>query len=212
MFINMSRDRNWQVAIDCNRLQKLSGLRGFGVPATVKLVADRRDAGLCAHSLPPGPPSVVKVIKLDLRGEGLMTKSIGRFSAAAAFAIFIFMGFTTGALGQGAVSGKIQSGSLVVSQTAISQTSMSQASAGLLLLALEPGRGQGRRGPAPSPAPGPGGGCGNKNGGWDQHGGGGCSAVPEGGTTFGYLALVGLCCVAAAIFSIRRQARVSATK
>jgi hypothetical protein len=142
--------------MDCNRLQKLSGLRGFGVPATVKLVADRRDAGLCAHSLPPGPPSVVKVIKLDLRGEGLMTKSIGRFSAAAAFAIFIFMGFTTGALGQGAVSGKIQSGSLVVSQTAISQTSMSQASAGLLLLALEPGRGQGRRGPAPSPAPGPG--------------------------------------------------------
>lgn len=208
MFINMSRDRNWQVAMDCNRLQKLSGLRGFGVPATVKLVADRRDAGLCAHSLPPGPPSVVKVIKLDLRGEGLMTKSIGRFSAAAAFAIFIFMGFTTGALGQGAVSGKIQSGSLVVSQTAISQTSMSQASAGLLLLALEPGRGQGRRGPAPSPAPGPGGGCGN---GWNQRGGN-CYTVPEGGTTFGYLALVGLCCVAAAIFSIRRQARASATK
>jgi len=124
-----------------------------------------------------------------------MTKSRVGFSAAAAFAIFIFTSFTPGALGQGTVGGAIRSG--------VAQTSVSQLSAGLLVLGFEPGAEQRHREPAP-----PSNGCGNKNGGWNQR----CSAVPEGGSTFGYLALVGLCCVATAIFSIRRQARVRVTK
>jgi hypothetical protein len=145
-----------------------------------------------------------------------MTNSRAGFAAAATFAIFIFMGFTTGALGQSAASGKIQSGSAGLSRTflsqmSVSQTSISRMSAGLLMLALEPDRDRRHREPtAPNREPAPSNGCGNNNGGWDQHGK--CSAVPEGGTAFGYLGIVGLCCVATAIFGIRRQARVRVTK
>jgi hypothetical protein len=128
-----------------------------------------------------------------------MTNSRAKFSAGAALAVSLLMVFTTGALGQDAVSGSVGGGS-----AALMQTVLSQAPAGLLLLGPDLRRPAPQR-PAPQP---PNNGCGNRNGGWDQ-GGGKCSAVPEGGTTFTYLALVGLCCVATAIFSIRRQARAT---
>jgi hypothetical protein len=133
-----------------------------------------------------------------------MTYSGARFSAAAAFAIFIFMGFTTGALGQGTVSGNVEPGSM-----ALSRTSLSPAPVGVLLAMLEPLPDY-RRPEHPAPQP-PNNGCGNQRDGWNQ-GGGKCSAVPEGGSTFLYLALVGLCCVATAIFSMRRQQRARVTK
>jgi hypothetical protein len=155
-----------------------------------------------------------------------MTNSRAKFSAVAALAVSLLMVFTTGALGQDAVSSSIGSGSAALMQTSLSQvflgqaflsqtfiskTVLSQAPVGLLLLGPDLRRPAPQR-PAPQrPAPQPpNNGCGNRNGGWDQWGGGGkCSAVPEGGTTFAYLALVGLCCVATAIFSIRRQARAT---
>ncbi len=130
-----------------------------------------------------------------------MMNSRARLSVVAAFAIYTFMGFTPGALGQGTASGKAEGGTIALSQTFLNQTPT-----GLLVLALGPGADYGRPQP-PKPQP-PKNGCGNQNGGWDQRGGGNCNAVPEGGTTFLYLSLVGLCCVATAIFSIRRQSRV----
>lgn len=130
-----------------------------------------------------------------------MTNSRAKFSAVAALAVSLLMVFTTGALGQDTVSSSVEGGS-----AALTQTFLSQAPVGLLLLGPDLRRPAPQR-PAPQP---PNNGCGNGNGGWNQWGGGGkCSAVPEGGTTFAYLALVGLCCVATAIFSIRRQARAT---
>jgi hypothetical protein len=49
------------------------------------------------------------------------------------------------------------------------------------------------------------GGCDSRDKGWD----GGCSAVPEGGTTLVYLSLAGISCLGAAIFWMRRRARPS---
>jgi hypothetical protein len=132
-----------------------------------------------------------------------MTNSRAKFSAVAALAVSLLMVFTTGALGQDTVSGSVGGGS-----AALTQTFLTQAPVGLLLLGPDLRRPAPQR-PAPQP---PNNGCGNRNGGWDQWGGGKCSAVPDGGTTFAYLALVGLCCMATAIFSIRRQTRVRATK
>jgi hypothetical protein len=133
-----------------------------------------------------------------------MTNSRARLSAAAAFAIFIFMGFTTGALGEGTVSGNLEGGSM-----ALSRTSLSSAPVGLLVAMLDPLPDY-RQPARPSPQP-PNNGCGNQRDGWNQ-GGGKCSAVPEGGSASLYLALVGLCCVATAIFSMRRQQRARVTK
>jgi hypothetical protein len=137
-----------------------------------------------------------------------MTNSRAKFSAVAALAVSLLMVFTTGALGQDTVSGSVGGGSAALTQTFLSQTVLAQAPVGLLLLGPDLRRPAPQR-PAPQP---PNNGCGNRNGGWDQWGGGKCSAVPEGGTTFAYLALVGLCCMATAIFSIRRQARARATR
>jgi hypothetical protein len=125
-----------------------------------------------------------------------MMNSRAGFSAITALAIYIFMGFAPGALGQDAIGGNVERGSVALSQT----------SAGLLVLTLGPGPDRGR---VPPPPPHPTNGCGNQNRGWDQWGGGNCSAVPEGGTTFLYLSLVGMCCVATAIYRIRRQVRVA---
>jgi len=48
--------------------------------------------------------------------------------------------------------------------------------------------------------------------GWDRRGGDkkGCggTAVPEGGTSLMYVSLAGLCCLAAMVYRLRRQARV----
>jgi hypothetical protein len=129
-------------------------------------------------------------------------KPRGQFLAAATVAIFAFMGFTTGALGQGVAEG----GSVGVSPAFMTQTFSTHPSPAVLVLALEGGlRRPVQQHPAPQP---PSNGCGNNNG-WDQRGGGKCTAVPEGGTTFAYLALIGLCCVATAILSIRRRARAT---
>lgn len=79
---------------------------------------------------------------------------------------------------------------------------LSQNSAGLLVLALEPAGGEHHRVRN---------GCGDRSG-WDRDGGGnGCNAVPEGGAAFLYLGLAGLCCLAAAIFTIRRREPASET-
>jgi hypothetical protein len=64
-------------------------------------------------------------------------------------------------------------------------------------------------------------GCGNQGGGggngwgwerrsaWDDGGNGGCTSVPEGGTTLMFLSIAGLCCLGALIFRSRRQDGVS---
>jgi hypothetical protein len=197
------------VAIGCNRLQKLSALISFGFRARVTDVVDRHRAGLGTISLPP-------VLSLHLRvgiceEKVSMMNSKAAFSSVAALAVFTFMSFTPGALGQGTASGNFERGSVALGQASLSQTSLGQTSAGLLVAMLEPAPDH-RRPERPSPQP-PSNGCGNQRDGWNEHGGGKCSAVPEGGTTFLYLLVVGLCCVATAVFSIRRQAaRVRVTK
>jgi hypothetical protein len=112
-----------------------------------------------------------------------MTNSRAGFSAVAALAIFTFMGFAPGALAQGTVTGPVESVSVALGQT----------SAALLMLA-----------PAPGHEP-P---CTNR--GRDKRGG--CTAVPEGGTTLLYLLIVGLCCVTTATFAMRRQAQARLTE
>ena len=125
-----------------------------------------------------------------------------RFSALVALAAFLC--FASGAFGQSTFHGQVGSGTIVLSQTP----------AAVIALAFGPGgRGghdhDGGNGNGNHNGNGNGNGCGNQNWGWDQ--GGGCNQVPEGGTTFAYIALAGLCCLGAAILRIRRQARVSET-
>ncbi len=140
-----------------------------------------------------------------------------RFSALVALAALLC--FAGDAFGQSTFHGQVGSGSIVLSQTALSQTS-----AIVIALAFGPGgrgghdhdggngygngNGNGNR-DGNGNGNGNGNGCGNQNWGWGQ--GGGCSQVPEGGATFAYIALAGLCCLAAAIFRIRQQTRVSET-
>jgi hypothetical protein len=119
-----------------------------------------------------------------------------KFSALALFAALLC--FAPCALAQGTLNGN--HGSAVLSQT----------SAGLLVFALgpdgaRPGDHNGRNGNN-----GNGHGCGD-GWGWDRDGGGGkgCNAVPEGGATLMYLGLAGLCCLAAAIFTIRQREQAS---
>ena len=93
------------------------------------------------------------------------------------------------AFGRASVNGKV-GGSFFLSQTATSA----------LVLTLGPGADAwGDRGDK---------GCGERR---DRRRGGNCSQVPEGGTTFVYLTLAGLCCLATAIFTIRRRARLPET-
>ena len=112
-----------------------------------------------------------------------MTNLRAGFSAVAALTIFTFMGFAPRALAQGTVSGPVKSANVA----------LSHVSAGLLVLA---------------PAPGHDHPCVNR--GRDQRGG--CTAVPEGGTTFLYLLVAGLCCVATAMFAMGRQSQPRQTE
>jgi hypothetical protein len=120
-----------------------------------------------------------------------MIKVVSRFSFPLASAIFIFLlCFTPAALGQSAVGGSAGIDSIALSQTL----------PGLLVF-----------GPQTDPRDS------------DHHDHDGCDArgqdkrskcttVPEGGTAFAYLSLVSLGCLAAGIFTIRRQARLRETK
>jgi len=116
-----------------------------------------------------------------------MLKS-SRFSFSLASAIFILiLGFAPAALGQSTLS-RAGSGSVVLSQTL----------PGLLVFGPAAPRDSDHRDR----------GCDAR--GQDKRGK--CTSVPEGGTAFAYLALVALGCVAAGIFTIRRQARFRETK
>jgi hypothetical protein len=66
-------------------------------------------------------------------------------------------------------------------------------------------------GPSADRQNGNGGGRCNQDWGWQQGGNGQCGQVPEGGTTAAYVSLAGLCCLAAAMFRVRRRVRPSAT-
>jgi len=90
--------------------------------------------------------------------------------------------FTTGALGQGTFNSKVGGGG----------ATLSQAATGLLVLALGPGEGRS--------------GC-KDSGRYSSD----CKAVPEGGATIAYLGLAGLCCLAAAVYTIRRRGQISGT-
>lgn len=108
-----------------------------------------------------------------------------KFSALAMLAALLC--FTTGALGQGTRSNKV------------GRATLSQTPTGLLVLALASRGYDGRDG------------CGG--GGDDERysGDDGCKAVPEGGATIAYLGLAGLCCLAAAMYAIRRSGQISET-
>jgi len=116
---------------------------------------------------------------------------LSRFSFSLASAIFILiLCFVPAALGQSRVSGRAGSGSVVLSQT----------SPALLVLGPQADLRDSDHHDR--------GGCDSR--GQDKHNK--CTAVPEGGTTFAYLSLVALGCLAAGIYTIRRQARLHETK
>jgi len=118
-------------------------------------------------------------------------KSRPRFLASALLATFLSI--APSALGQPTANARVD-GSIFLSQTA----------ATVLVLALGPGDHWGGDGGDKG-----GKGCGDRD--RDRRRGGNCSAVPEGGTTFVYLTPAGLCCLATAIFTIRRRSRLPAT-
>lgn len=115
-------------------------------------------------------------------------KSNFRFLASAVLASFLCL--APGALGQPTVSAKVSDG-IFLSQTATT----------VLVFALAQGDHWGGDGEHHKK------GCGDRDG----RRGGNCSQVPEGGTTFMYLTLAGFCCLATAIFTIRRRTRLPGT-
>jgi len=116
-------------------------------------------------------------------------KSGPQFLASALLATFLSI--APSALGQPTVNARVD-GSIFLSQTATA----------VLVLALGPGDHWGGDGDHRRRE-----GCGGR----DSRRGGNCSAVPEGGSTFVYLTLAVLCCLATAIFTIRRRSRLPAT-
>lgn len=109
-----------------------------------------------------------------------------RFSISLASAIFILMlGFTPATLAQSTVSGRTGSDSIVLSQTL----------PGLLVLGPHADLRNSDHHDHD--------GCAAQGRGQDKSSN--CTAVPEGGTAFAYLALVALGCLATGIFTSRRR-------
>ncbi len=122
-----------------------------------------------------------------------------RFSFSLVSAIFIFMlgfalvsGFAPAALGQSSVNGRAGSDSIVLSQTL----------PGLLVLGPHADLRDSKRRDRDACVASSRGQATSSN----------CAAVPEGGTALAYLSLVALGCLAAGIFTMRRQARLRETK
>jgi hypothetical protein len=109
-------------------------------------------------------------------------KLMPRFSASLVLAALLC--FTPSVFGATTLTGNVGAASAVLSQT----------SASLLVLVLSPSRTTDHH-----------------TNGCTAQGPTNCKQVPEGGTTFLYLSLAGLCCIAAAIFRIRRQTRLRQT-
>lgn len=101
-----------------------------------------------------------------------------KFSASILLAAFL--SFAPSALGQSPVDARVGGTSF-----------LTQTPATVLVLTFGPNGDYGKRG------------CGDK----DRRRAGNCTQVPEGGTTFMYLTLAGLCCLATGIFTIRRRNR-----
>jgi hypothetical protein len=120
-----------------------------------------------------------------------MMKMVARFSAWVVLAGLLC--FAPSALGQGSVSAEVGSGNSV----------LNYATAGFLTF-NSPGR--------PDPDHKNGSGCSNQGQGRDSvgrdsrgWGSSACKSVPEGGATFMYLVLAGLCCLGAMALGSRRR-------
>jgi hypothetical protein len=125
-------------------------------------------------------------------------KSVARFSAWLTFAALLC--FATSAFGQGTAS---------IKATGAGSSVLSQVPAAFFVLAFDHHDHKGNNG------------GGNDNGnnvygtgnvnsnacGTDDAWGGNCKTVPEGGTSLGYLSLVGLCFLGAMVLRSRQQVR-----
>ena len=134
-----------------------------------------------------------------------MMKSITRLSVWVAFAALLC--FAPSAFGQGTVNTK---------GTGAGYNLLNNAPSGFLAYTFGFG-GDPRGGDHHGGNGGGGNGCSNQGsydngwGGGGNNGSGGCTSVPEGGTTLMYGLLAGLCCLGAIAFRFRRQAALSET-